>query len=239
MIKYVEKNFKNYKPYVILSIIFSIFIILTCTYYREYIYLFTQPAKLKNVITYYGKYGILVFIGIQVLQVVVFFIPGEIIQIAGGYIYGSFLGSIVSIIGIIIGNIIAYSVSRCCGKPFVNKIISSKNLIFFQKILDLGSINSIVFILYLIPGIPKDILAYVCGISDIKFKNFLICSLLGRLPAVVLSAYFGAKIYSGNKIIIISIILITTFLFVLGAFRGEKMLVKFFKNKISQSNEQL
>lgn len=237
MLKHVEKNFKYYKPCLLGLIVFSILIILTYAYYNEYIYLFTEPAKLKDIVMSYGKYSVVVFILIQVLQVVVFFIPGEIIQIAGGYIYGAFLGSIVSIIGIIIGNIIAYGVSRYYGRPFVNRIISNKNLTFFQKILDLGSINFVVFILYLIPGIPKDILAYICGISKIKFKNFIACSLLGRLPAIVLSAYFGAKIYSGNKIIIISIVLVVVLLFIVGIFKGEKLLIKFFKNKASQSGD--
>ena len=239
MLKHVEKNSKYYKFYFTLFIVFSIFIILAYTYYHEYIYLFTEPAKLKSLVMSYGKYSVLAFISIQILQVVAFFIPGEIIQIAGGYIYGAFWGSLVSIIGIIIGNIIAYGISRRCGRPFVNRIISNKNLTFFQKILDLGSINTIVFILYLIPGIPKDILAYICGISKIRFKNFIICSLLGRLPAIVLSAYFGAEIYSGNKIIIVSIVVIAVFLFIVGIFKGEKILMKFLKNKASQSNEQL
>lgn len=237
MLKHIEKNFKYYKPCLLVLIVFPILIILTYAYHNQYIYLFTEPAKLKDIVMSYGKYSVVAFIIIQVVQVVVFFIPGEIIQIAGGYIYGAFLGSIVSIIGIIIGNIIAYGVSRCFGRPFVNRIISNKNLRFFQKILDLGSINLVVFILYLIPGIPKDILAYICGISKIKFKNFIACSLLGRLPAVVLSAYFGAKIYSGNKIIIISIILVAVLLFIVGILKGEKILIKFFKNKTSGSSE--
>ncbi|MFL0194095.1 TVP38/TMEM64 family protein [Clostridium sp. WILCCON 0269] len=239
MLKHIKKNLKEYKFYGLLLIVFTVFIISAYEYYSKYICLFTEPHKIKNIVMSYGKYGVIVFVFIQVLQVVAFFIPGEIVQIAGGYIYGVFGGSVVSILGITLGNLIAYGVSRIYGRPLVNKIISYKNLKFFQTILDLGSVNFIVFILYLIPGIPKDILAYICGISRIKFKNFVFYSTLGRLPGIIISVYFGSKIYSGDKIIIISIALVSIFLFIVGIFKGEKILVKILKDKNSQSNEQL
>ncbi|WP_243159290.1 VTT domain-containing protein [Clostridium sp. cel8] len=164
-------------------------------------------------------------------QVIVFFIPGELIQVAGGYIYGPFIGSILSVIGITTGSIIAYVVSKIFGNPLVNKMLSKKKLKFFRKILNLGSINFVVFLLYLIPGIPKDILAYICGISKISLKDFIIYSTLGRLPGIFISSYFGSKVYSEDKFILIFIFIFMVLLFVIGVFRGEKIVLKFIKNK--------
>lgn len=237
--KKLKEVLNKYRSQIVLGIILVILILVAYEYYNKYMYMFRDPYKIKNWIVSYGKYGIVVFLFIQFLQVVAFFIPGEIVQIAGGYIYGTLLGSIISILGITFGSIVAYGISRIYGKPLVNKIISDKNLKFFNKVLNLGSINFIVFLLYLIPGIPKDILAYICGISNIKFKDFIFYSTLGRLPGVITSAYFGSKIYTGNKLILIIIGIIMTLLFIIGILKGEKIIVKITKSKTSKSDKQL
>ncbi|MPM96479.1 hypothetical protein SDC9_143642 [bioreactor metagenome] len=102
---------------------------------------------------------------------------------------------------------------------------------FFKKVLKLGSVNYIVFLLYLVPGIPKDALAYICGISDISLKNFIIYSTLGRFPGIFLSAYFGAKIGTDNKLILIGIAVVATVLFILGVIKGEKIIKNMIKNE--------
>ncbi|MHC6178601.1 TVP38/TMEM64 family protein [Clostridium sp. JNZ X4-2] len=232
-----KKKIAEYKSYLVLGVILIILLVAAYEYYHKYIYIFRDPNKIKNIVMSYGRYGISVFLLIQVLQVVAFFIPGEIIQIAGGYIYGTLFGSILSIIGITAGSILGCSVSRIYGKPLVNKIISKRHLRFFDKILQLGSVNSIVFLLYLIPGIPKDILAYICGISSISLRNFVLCSTLGRLPGIIISTYFGSNIYSGNKIVLIIIAVMMTLLFVIGILKGEKIIAKMVKKFQSDSNK--
>ncbi len=167
----IKKKLIEYKPYIALSVIGLVLLVAAYEYYHRYIYIFRDPDKIRYIITSYGKYGVSVFLLIQILQVIAFFIPGEIVQMSGGYIYGTVFGSILSIIGITVGSIICYGISQIYGKPLVNKMISKRHLKFFDKILRLGSINSVVFLLYLIPGIPKDVLAYICGISDINLHN--------------------------------------------------------------------
>ncbi len=109
------------------------------------------------------------------------------------------------------------------GRPLVHKIISKKDLKLFDKLLNIGSVKLIVFLLYLIPGVPKDALGYICGISDIKFKDFFILSTLGRIPGVLASAYFGANIHGGNRTILIIVGIISSLLFIIGVFKGEKI----------------
>ena len=135
----------------------------------------------------------------------------------------------ISFIGITIGSIVVYGISYIFGKPLVKKIVSKKDFKYFDKILNLGNINLIVFLLYLIPGIPKDILGYICGISRISAKNFIIYSSLGRIPGIMVSAYFGAKISSQNYALLISIAVIMILVFILGVFKGEKIVRKFMK----------
>jgi uncharacterized membrane protein YdjX (TVP38/TMEM64 family) len=233
--KGLDKMSKN-KSYIMLGIIFIFLIFIAYEYYHRYFFLFRDPAKLKKIIMSYGKYSVIAFFILQIIQVVAFFIPGEIVQIAGGYIYGTVLGSGLSVLGITAGSIIVYLISNYYGKPLVDKIISDKDLKFFQRILNLGKINLIVFLIYLIPGIPKDVLAYICGVSNITFKNFIIYSTIGRIPGIFVSAYFGAKINSGNRTILVAIGSLAIVLFLIGIFKGEKIVSSIVKSNSSKES---
>lgn len=232
-LKKIIKNCFNYlykkRAYIILSLVAVLIVFIAYEYYSRYFQLLKSPQHIKNLILSYGKYSMLAFLGLQILQVVAFFIPGEVVQIAGGYIYGAFYGGLLSLIGITIGSVVVYAVARFYGKPLIKKIISEKHLTFFNKLLKVGSINHVVFLLYLIPGIPKDVLGYICGISDISFKDFLVCSTLGRIPGICISAYFGAKIYKGNRGMLFVIAIVMTILFIVGLLKGEKIIKKLTK----------
>ena len=195
-------------------------------YFHEYFYIFSDPLKIKNAIMSYGKYSVFAFLILQIIQVVAFFIPGEIIQIAGGYIFGTFYGSILSLVGITMGSAIVYGISRLFGKPLIKKIISEKHFDFFERILQFGSTNYVVFLLYLIPGIPKDVFGFVCGISEITFRNFMIYSTLGRIPAIIISAYFGAKMFSGKTVLLLFIAILMLLLFLFGMLKGDRIIKK-------------
>jgi uncharacterized membrane protein YdjX (TVP38/TMEM64 family) len=239
----VEKNVFNriygklsrYQSRIILGSIVVFLAYVAYEYYVRYFDILSDPKRIKNIIISYGRYSIAAFLVLQIIQVIAFFIPGEIVQIAGGYIYGTFFGSILSILGITLGSIIAYGISNYLGKPFINKIISKKNMGFFDKLLNLGSINYIVFLLYLIPGIPKDVLAYICGISTINFKEFIMYSTLGRFPGIFISVYFGSKIYSENISVLVIISIITTILFSIGVIKGEKI-IKYMIKHLQKNN---
>jgi len=235
-IKKTHNKTKQYKSYIVLSIIFIFLIYSAYQYYNKYFYMFEDPNKIKHIIMSYGKYSIFAFFILQITQVVAFFIPGEIVQIAGGYIYGTLWGSILSLLGITTGSIIVYVISNFYGKPLINKIISDKDLKFFQRILNLGRVNFIVFLLYLIPGIPKDVLAYICGVSSITFKNFIFYSTLGRMPGIFISAYFGAKINSGNHVTLVFIGILAVVIFIIGIFKGEKIVASIVKSNSSKES---
>lgn len=219
------------RNYIILTLLAVFIVYIAYEYYSSYFHITRSPKLIKKIILSYGKYSVFVFLGLQILQVIAFFIPGEVIQISGGYIYGAFIGGILSLLGITVGSAIVYAIANHYGKPLIKKIISEKHLTFFSKILKLGSLNYIVFLLYLIPGIPKDVLGYICGVSEISFKDFLIYSTLGRIPGIFISSYFGAKIYVGNKAILIVISVVMTILFIIGILKGEKIIKRLAKKE--------
>ncbi|AYD39486.1 TVP38/TMEM64 family protein [Clostridium fermenticellae] len=229
MMKKLYEKIIKYKTYIGLFMLIVLIVYSGYEYYNKYFYIFKDPIKIKNIIMSYGKYSIIAFIVLQIIQVVVFFIPGEIVQISGGYIYGTTLGTVISFLGITIGTIAVYGISYFCGRPLVHKIVSKKDFKHFNRLLNLKNKKLIVFLLYLIPGIPKDILGYICGISEINIKDFIIYSSLGRIPGIVISAYFGSKMYSKNYTLMAFIAIIMTLLFIVGVFKGEKIVGKLTK----------
>ena len=227
----IRMKIKEHKQYIVLSVVFLFFIYIGYEYYFKYSYILKNPNMLKEVILSYGNFSVLVFILMQVLQVVAFFIPGEFIQIAGGYIFGTFLGGLISLMGITLGSIMVYFISNKYGKPFVDKLISKKEVKFFRKILKAGSKKIVVFMFYLIPGIPKDALAYICGVSNISFEDFFIYSTLGRIPGIFISSFFGQKIYARDVTSLITVGITMSILFILGVFKGDTIMKSIIKKK--------
>lgn len=232
---FIEKFLRmliKYKKTTVSIVFLLIFAYISYLYYK-YFNILKDPIKIKKLILSYGNYSIFVFLLFQIIQVVVFFIPGEIIQIAGGYIYGTFIGGIISTIGICMGSAIVYYIAGYLGKDLIKNMFSNDKFKLLHKILKVSGNIKVIFFLYLVPGIPKDALAYICGVSNnISFKDFIVFSTLGRIPGIFISTYFGNKISKGEvtKIIFISIVMIV--LFIIGSIKGKNIL-----KKISEKNK--
>lgn len=218
------KNKGKIFTYILFGISITFMVVVGYEYYHNYFYTLKDPKAIKNIINSYGRYGIFIFFILQIMQVIAFFIPGEIFQIAGGYIYGTLAGAGISLLGITLGSSITFYLSNICGKSFVKKLVSNDKFFFIERTLKAGSKNYVVFFIYLIPGMPKDIMGYICGVSNISYKNFIIYSTIGRIPAILVSAYFGAKITPNNILLLATIGGVMTFLFFVGIFKGEKLM---------------
>jgi uncharacterized membrane protein YdjX (TVP38/TMEM64 family) len=220
---------KKYRTLIFMATLIIIALILGYKY-RQYMCMLKNPEEFKNFIVSFGYYGIFVFVLSQFLQVAIFFIPGEIVQVAGGWIYGTLGATILSLIGIIIGSMFLFLLSRKYGRPFVEKFIPEKQLESIETVLSSKRLNLIVFLIYLLPGMPKDAIIFVCGISKISLKEFLIYSILGRIPTLALSCYLGSNMLSCNKILLFFMILVIVIIFLIGVFKG-----KYLFNKLGNS----
>jgi uncharacterized membrane protein YdjX (TVP38/TMEM64 family) len=223
----------NFRYEIIVGIFLGIILSMFYIFVQNYSYTLTSPEELKEIMMEFGQGGIVVFTLLQLLQVVIFFIPGEFLQAAGGYIYGVYWGSLSTILGILVGSTLVFMLSRKLGRPFLERIISGKNLRLFKRILHTGGESSkknrgrgmlLVFFIYFIPGFPKDAIAYIAGITDMKLKDFLFASMVARIPGIVISTSFGAGIYNGNKHLLVFIAVSALILFVFGSIKGKNLL---------------
>jgi uncharacterized membrane protein YdjX (TVP38/TMEM64 family) len=158
---------------------------------REIWTFFSSPQHLREWVSARGALAPLVFMAIQVVQVVVFVIPGEVPQIAGGYLFGIWLGALYSITGILIGSAASFFLSRLLGVPFVHALFPKEQVERVERFLDSRRSKSVFFLLFLIPGIPKDVLCYVAGLSPMRFVFFIGASFAGRLPGILGSVIIG------------------------------------------------
>lgn len=153
--------------------------------------------------------GRLIYIGVQILQVFIAFIPGEAVEIAGGLAFGAWEGLLLSLIGVAIGSSIIFMLSKTLGMKFVRLFVSDERINDLAIIRSDTRLNALVFLIFFLPGTPKDALTYVVGLTRMKLHTFLIISLVARIPSVLTSTWGGDKIMQGEYIGAIIIFAIT------------------------------
>ena len=177
-----------------------------------------------------GPAGVLILLGMQFLQIVVAFIPGEVVQLAAGLMYGPVLGSIIILVGCVISSSIIYKLVHMLGAPFVQGMVSTDHLEKFRSFEKSGKLDIIVFILFLIPGMPKDVFTYIVPLTDMPYKKFITLTTIGRIPGVVGSTYAAAGFASGEFIgpvvvlVVLAVIAVVAIVFrdkIMGAFHRE------------------
>lgn len=155
---------------------------------------------LIELITSQGPLGVLILLGMQLLQIIVAFIPGEVVQIAAGMMYGPLWGSVVILVGCVLSSMVVYELVHKLGAPFVRSMVGEKQLLKFRQFELSGKFGVTVFILFLIPGFPKDVLTYIVPLSDMNLRTFLLLSTIGRTPGVIISTYAAAGLADGNTV---------------------------------------
>lgn len=121
-------------------------------------------------------------------------IPGEVTGLIGGYVYGKGLGIFLSTVGLTIGSWLAFSLSRYLGRPFVEKFVSKETMSRYDYLLHHKG-AFLIFLLFLIPGFPKDYLCYILGLGHLTTKEFLVISTIGRFGGTVLLTLGGDFIH--------------------------------------------
>jgi uncharacterized membrane protein YdjX (TVP38/TMEM64 family) len=150
--------------------------------------------QLKKVITSYGPYSPLAYISVQMLQVVIAPIPGGAIEFIGGYLFGVKAGFFYSMVGVILGSVIAFSLARIFEKLAVEKFVPLETRKKFDYLIGHeGAILS--FLLFLIPGFPKDALCYILGLTPMHLGIFLVISTIGRAPGTLMACLQGGKAF--------------------------------------------
>ncbi len=205
--------------------------ILAIRYWNLIMTIVTQREEFESWIKGFGNWGFAVFVIIQFFQVVIFMIPAEVVYFAGGYLYGTLMSSVLSVLGIALGSFACFMLARTLGQPFIEKIMSRSQMEKLKELINTPRASITLFVIYLIPGLPgKDALAYVAGLTPIKFINFFVISMIARSPWIVISCFWGANLEKGNSTVFITITVIAALVFIVGIIKGDSI-IRFISSK--------
>ncbi len=192
-----------------LVIAFAVFVWLSVFITRQFLSFEKSPEEFKAFIDSFGWTGRLVALGLQVLQVIVSFIPGEVLEIGIGYAFGAVEGTLLCLGGVAIASSLIFALSKRLGVRLVEIFISRDKIDNLRFINSEKKLKRLTFILFFIPGTPKDILTYFMGLTKLKLPEFLIITLIARIPSVVSSTIGGNLMQQQNYQSAILLFLIT------------------------------
>ncbi len=181
-----------------------------------------------------GVYGVLLMFALQLLQVLVSIIPGEPVEVLFGIMYGTIGGMLLCLAGILTASAIIFACVRRFGTRFVDKFTNSKKFDRLKFLQDPIKRDAFLFLLFLIPGTPKDTLVYFAPFTQIKMGRFLFITTFARIPSVITSTYAGANISQGDFFVTVVIFVITGILGAVGIYINSRII----KNENRQYNRK-
>ena len=190
--------------------------------HHEWIQMFSNMENVEALFKEYKAQSVFIYIGSQILQIVICIIPGQWLQFAAGYMYGFWLGYLYSLIGAFLGSVLTYYIAKILGHDAMHLIFGEEKI---KSMLETLNSKKAVVLVFLIPGVPKDLCNYVAGLSEMKLKPFLIVSLIGRSPGMMGSLLIGRQIYTGGYVSAAVIAAVAVVLFVLGLIFRKKITV--------------
>ena len=234
-----DKTLRNKRILGICSLIVVVALLGFLSYFVIYKFLAigTSPENFKAFIVEYGWAGRFVALGIQFLQVFVALIPGEFVEVGMGLAYGAIEGAVICLIGVGIASALVFTLVKIWGVRLVELFVERDKIDSLRIINSEKKLNTLVFVLFLIPGTPKDLLTYVVPLTRMKLSEFLFISLIARIPSVISSTIGGNFFGSGRYFEGILLLLITGAVSVFGVVIYRAILKKYHIRK-SKSKEE-
>ena len=178
----------------IISVSMCVLTVACVVFLRTY---FSDTDVIKEWIDQNYVLGFIVMVLLCALQVVIALVPGELLEIAAGYAFGSWVGTLVCIIGIMLGSIIAILLSRKFGRRLVESLYPREKIDALPILNDPKKRNVMTFLLFLIPGTPKDFFTYVIGMTEMSIPAYIALTMFSRLPSIIMSTMGGSAL--GNN----------------------------------------
>lgn len=184
----------------IVSVAVLVAVVGVITYFA--IYKFMQigktPQEFVTFIEGYGIWGYLVALGIQFLQVFIALIPGEFVEVGMGLAFGFIEGTILCLVGVALASSLVFLLVKRFGVKLVELFVDPAKINDLRFINSEKKLNTLVFLLFLIPGTPKDLLTYIVPLTRMKLGEFLCITMIARIPSVV-SSTIGGDFFGNGK----------------------------------------
>lgn len=156
-----------------------------------------DPAALRAWLLGFGPAAPVAFVCLQALQVVVAPVPGQVLGLASGYLFGAVLGTAYSLLGAALGTWVALRLAARFGRPFVERVFDPELVARFDAVAAERGTTAMV-VVFLVPGLPDDVICFVAGVTDLDPRRLVAASLVGRLPGYLLANLAGASVAAGR-----------------------------------------
>lgn len=159
----------------------------------------TEPAWVRARVAALGPLAPLAFVALQTAQVILAPIPGQLLGGVGGYLFGPFRGTVYSMAGVLLGSAVVFVAARWYGRPYVERVVDPAALDRWDGLVERTGVAGL-FLCFLLPTFPDDLLCFVAGLTDIRLRTFLALVLVGRTPSFLAVAYAGGELSGGQLI---------------------------------------
>ena len=228
----IKINMKKTTKIILQFILFFIILVgAVILFWKPLVQFLSNVENIGEFIRGFGILAPIIFIVIVILQVLFAPIPGQIAGLAGGYVFGAILGTVYSMIGLILGSFIVFFLSRKFGRPFVEKMVNKKIFNKYDKIISKKGLH-ILFLIWLLPVLPDDVICYIAGLTNIKIRTLIIVSAIGRFPGFLVLSVVGAGLASKNtlfSIVLFIVMMIVSIIIYLNKNKLEDRILKIIK----------
>ncbi|MFC7139302.1 TVP38/TMEM64 family protein [Halosimplex aquaticum] len=160
----------------------------------------TDPIWVRAQVSALGPLAPAAFVGLQTAQVVLAPLPGQVIGASAGYAFGTVAGTVYSMVGVLLGTAIAFTASRRYGRPYVERVVDPAALARWDGFVDRRGAAGL-FVLFLLPVFPDDLLCFVAGLSELRLRTVLALVAVGRTPSFLVAAFAGERLADGELVV--------------------------------------
>ncbi len=179
-----------------------------------------DAERLRAWVSQFGVLAPAVIVLIQAAQVIIAPVPGQVVALASGYIFGPVAGSAYSFVGVLVGSAIAFSLTKRFGRPVAERLLHEEILNRFDEFVDrVGIVGLFVFVM--IPGLPDDAVCFLCGLTDWRLRTFLAVIAVGRFPAYIVTVYAGEELASGRLGVALALLAVVVVASVAGYYKQD------------------
>ncbi|MEF8883707.1 MAG: TVP38/TMEM64 family protein [Haloarculaceae archaeon] len=182
---------------VLAVLLVAVFLVALYLGIRRYASFVFDAEELRVWLAQFGVLAPLVFVLLQFLQVVFAPIPGQVVALVAGYLFGPLAGTAYSLVGVLAGSAVAFSLAQWYGRGFVDSLLHEEVMDSFDGFVDqIGLPGLVAFVL--IPGLPDDAICFLAGLTKWRLRTFMVAITIGRLPAYVITVYAGDELAGGR-----------------------------------------
>lgn len=160
---------------------------------RGHVTWLVDPDATRTFLAEFGFAAPIAFILLQAAQVVFAPVPGQVLAVASGWLFGLFWGTVYSIVGATLGSYIVFRLSRRYGRPFVERAIDPDALAQFDSFSAQHGYLTLA-VLFVVPGLPDDVICFVSGTTELDIKRMTLVAAIGRIPGYVFANWIGASL---------------------------------------------